>query len=130
MRRFIYIAFPFFCLSALVSCTKEIDIDLNSSNPKLVVEANIYEGTGPYYVKLTRTVNFDESNSFPAETNALVIISNDLMQTDTLVEFSPGIYQTQFIQGLANHNYSLYIPDPKWKCVYFELLFKSRGGVG
>jgi hypothetical protein len=109
MRRLIYKIFPFVGLLALVSCTKEIDVDLNSSNPKLVVEANIYEGTGPFYVQLTRTVNFDESNTFPADTNALVIISNDLLQTDTLLEVSPGIYQTQSIQGIANHNYSLYI---------------------
>lgn len=108
MKKIKYIT-PYLLLIALVSCTKVIDIDLNSSNPHMIVEANINTNPGPYTVKLSNTVNFDESNVFPPVTGATVIISDDFSNIDTLQEVTPGLYQTTFIQGLVNRNYYLYI---------------------
>ena len=49
----------------LAACTKEIDIDLNSSNPQTVIEGNISDEPGPYIVKISKTVNYSESNNYP-----------------------------------------------------------------
>lgn len=109
MKRFTIIAITILT-TALASCTKVVNIDLNSAAPKLVVEANINDQPGPYYVHLSRTVNFDKPNDFPAATGAKVVIS-DLTAgiTDTLTESSPGWYQTHTINGVSGHTYQLMI---------------------
>ena len=73
----------------LSACEKVVYIDLNTSDPKLVVEANITDskyGQGYYLnaVKLSRTVNYYDGNVFPAVNNASVFISDDLGNIDTL----------------------------------------------
>lgn len=45
------------CLSTLFSCEKEIELDLDKSQPQLVVEATIENGTHPRVV-LTNTLNY------------------------------------------------------------------------
>ena len=94
-------------LLSITSCQKVIQFDLNSADPKLVIEANISDQPGPYLVKLSRTINFDEDNIFPALTAARIIISNTTGQVDTLSETSAGIYQTHFLQGVPGTTYHL-----------------------
>jgi hypothetical protein len=89
------------------SCTKEIDIDLNTSSPQLVIEGNISDMPGPYTVKLSKTVNFSDSNTYPPVTGALVIISDNTGVTDTLTETVSGSYQTQRITGIQGNTYTL-----------------------
>jgi hypothetical protein len=95
----------------LTSCTEEIKIDLNSSNPALVVEAKITNEAGPYTVKLSKSVNYDAPNTFPAATGATVIISDDAGNRDTLTEGTGGIYTTKKIQGIEGRTYNLFIKD-------------------
>jgi hypothetical protein len=64
---------------------------------------------GPYYVKISRTVNFDETNIFPKVEGAKVEISDTLGNVDTLKEVSPGVYSTIAIQGLPGRKYTLTI---------------------
>lgn len=91
----------------LASCTKEIDIDLNDSTPQLVIEGNISDEPGPYTVKLSKTVNFSDPNTYPPVTEALVIISDNTGVTDTLTESDPGTYQTHSITGTQGNTYTL-----------------------
>src|SRR5436305_10635659 len=54
------------CISLfLFSCTKVIQVDLNSANTNIVIEGIVSDAAGPYQVKLTQTVNFSDPNSFP-----------------------------------------------------------------
>lgn len=93
--------------SILLSCTKEIEIDLNSSNPQLVIEGNISDEQGPYTVKLSKTVNYSESNKYPPVSGALVLIYDNTGVTDTLTETVPGLYQTHSITGTQGRTYTL-----------------------
>ena len=87
-----------------------MNINLKSSAPKYVVEGNITDQSGPYFVKITRSVNFDQDNVFPQVSGAKVVITdNNSGQTDTLQELTPGNYQTSVLNGIPGHNYSLYI---------------------
>lgn len=97
------------CISTLLftSCTKEITIDLNTSNPQLVIEAVITDEPGPYYVKLSKTINISESNNYPTVSGALVIISDNTGVSDTLVEVSSGLYQTNTLIGVPGNTYWL-----------------------
>ncbi|GAB1415554.1 hypothetical protein MASR2M117_09600 [Paludibacter sp.] len=91
------------------SCTKEIDIDLNSTDTQLVIEGNITDDPGPYTVKLSKTVNFSDANNYPPFTDAMVIISDNTGIVDTLTETIPGLYQTNFITGIQGNAYTLKI---------------------
>lgn len=91
------------------SCEKVIDINYNSQNSQLIVEGNITDQTGPYFVKLTQTVNFDEPNSFPQVSGALVTISDETGNTETLAETAPGVYATSAIQGTPGRTYMLQV---------------------
>ncbi|MEJ0102288.1 MAG: hypothetical protein WDO19_06950 [Bacteroidota bacterium] len=35
----------------LYSCTKVVDINLNDSSPQVVIEGNVTNAPGPYYVR-------------------------------------------------------------------------------
>lgn len=99
-----------FSISGMIvfsSCTKVIELDLNSKDPQIVIEGNITDLPGPYTVRITKTVNFSETNSFPPVSGATVTISDDLGNTETLIETSPGIYQTTTTQGAPGRTYYL-----------------------
>jgi len=89
------------------SCTKEIDVDLNTAEPKIVIEGNITNEPGPYTVRISKTVNFSESNTYPPVSGALVIISDNSGITDTLSETSPGVYKTSVLAGIPGRTYNL-----------------------
>jgi hypothetical protein len=98
---FIFIAF------AYSSCEKVIDLDLETTSPYLVIQGNIYDQPGPYIVKLSKTVDFDQTNDYPSVSGALVIISDDHGVVDTLKETDSGTYQTSKIEGIPGYTYTL-----------------------
>lgn len=99
-----------FCLSVACSCQKVIQVHLNDSAPKNVIEGNITDQPGPYLVTLSRSVNFDQDNVFPAVSGALVVITDkNTGFADTLAEATPGHYKTNTITGIPGHSYQLYV---------------------
>jgi len=99
----------FFALISItgISCEKVVDIDLNSSSPRIVIEGSISDSPGPYYVQLSQTVNFDQSNTFPAVTGAQIGMSDNLGNSELLFEIMPGIYKTSSMQGVPGRTYTL-----------------------
>src|ERR1035437_121836 len=81
------------------SCQKVITFDLNSVNPKLVIQGNITNQPGPYTIQLSHTVNVYDPNVFPAVSGASVIVSDNVGTIDTLKEISSGIYRTSKLLG-------------------------------
>jgi hypothetical protein len=104
-----------FCLLIFVflfcRCEKPIDVDLNSSDPRIVIEGAISDVPGDYHVKLTRSVNFDESNDFPVVSGALVKLSDDAGNTEALMETSAGVYSVTKVQGVPGRTYTLQVID-------------------
>ena len=94
------------------SCQKVININLNSSAPQYVVEGNVTDSLGSFSVKISRSVNFDQDNEFPAVSGAIVTITDKTAnQIYTLSETASGYYQTTglAIAGIGGHTYELYI---------------------
>jgi hypothetical protein len=93
------------------SCEKVIEVDLNAVEPKIVIEGKISDdATELVTVRVSKTVNFDESNTFPAVSNAVVIINDQTANmTDTLKETNKGIYQSTKIKGIEGHLYNMTI---------------------
>jgi len=107
MTRLFHIASFLFCMSLLFACQKVVKIDLNSADPRIVIEAEISDQPGPYYVRLTQTVNFDQPNVFPPVKGAVVKLSDDAGHMETLTETAPGIYQTSTMAGTPGRIYTL-----------------------
>ncbi len=91
----------------LTSCQKVISIDLNSASPQLVVEANVSNKPGPYFVKLSNTVNFSDITEVPAVTGATVEISDSSGNSETLSEIDDGFYRSNSLMGTPGHKYTL-----------------------
>lgn len=92
------------------SCTKEIDLDLDTADPKLVVEALLTDELKPFEVKLTQTSPyFSQGENYVSD--AVVIITNSLGDVDTLSYTSMGKYSTltnrQTVTGIT-YNLSVY----------------------
>jgi hypothetical protein len=99
-----------FCIIALYSCQKVIDVELNPSSPKYVVTGNITDQPGPYEIKVTSSINFDQDNNFPTVSGAKVYITDQTASfTDTLVEVSAGRYRTHVWTGVPGHTYKLVV---------------------
>lgn len=93
----------------MISCQKVINIDLNSTSPQLVVEASISNKPGPYYVKLSKTVSFDNITIMPAVLGASVEISDSSGNIEVLSELNNGFYMTGGLKGIPGQIYKLTI---------------------
>jgi Domain of unknown function (DUF4249) len=95
---------------AIMSCTKVINIDVNPSDAKIVIEANITNEAGPYFVLLTKTLNLSDSSNYLTVSGAKVAITDKTTtQTDNLLEIQSGVYMTTSIQGIVGHTYDLLV---------------------
>lgn len=94
-------------LVSLTSCEKVINLQLNDSASRVVIQGNIYDQTGPFYIKISKSVTFDESNSYPPVTGARVEITDNVSQTEVLTESVEGTYKTTRLRGIPGRSYSL-----------------------
>jgi len=92
----------------LTGCTENISLDLNSSDPQIVVEATIPTGMKARVV-LTKSVNFDAENKFPAVKNAIITLTDNVGHSEIMREYSPGVYFSDSIVGIIGNVYSLSI---------------------
>ncbi len=89
------------------SCQKVIDIDLNEADPTIVVEGEVMIGDTTHRVKITRTLNFDETSSFPTVENATVTVVDNLGNAGTFTHVGEGIYELSSYPGVEGRTYTL-----------------------
>ncbi|MCA6068207.1 DUF4249 domain-containing protein [Chryseobacterium sp. RG1] len=94
-------------LFIVTSCEKEIDLDLANESGKIVIEGNITDQAGPYYVKITKSVAVTAANQYPAVENAQVVLSDNMGQTETLQYVGNGMYTTSSFVGQSGRTYTL-----------------------
>lgn len=97
------------CLFLFTSCEKVIQVDLNSVDPKFVINAAIIEGEVDHFVSITRSLNFDQATTFPKVDNALVTVTDNLGNTATFVSIGDGRYQVSNYPGVVGRNYTITI---------------------
>jgi hypothetical protein len=104
--RFLSALIPFL----LVSCQKVVSIDLNQSNPQVVIEGVVSNQQGPTTVSVNLSGDyFTPSLTFPPIDNALVLIADDLGAVDTLREDSSGVYSSSRLVGVPGRTYTLHV---------------------
>ena len=96
-------------ISLFASCEKVININLNDTEKRYVIEGNISNEGGNCTVTITQTKNFNEDNNFPGVTGAIVTVSDNGFAPKQLVETAPGKYATTAINGTIGHTYTLNI---------------------
>jgi len=107
MKPIVFFISTFTIIIGITSCEKVIDYNLNDSTPRYVIEGVLTNQAGQCWVRVTKSVNFDESNTFPPISNALVVISDDLGKNDTLLESATGFYSLPSLKGLSGVTYKL-----------------------
>ena len=98
-----------FSLLLFSGCEKEINIDLNNSNPIIVIEGNVSNVLGNSMVRISKTLDFDENVVYPSVSDAFITITDStLNRIDTLTESTiPGTYSNPEIIGKVGHTYIL-----------------------
>ncbi len=105
-----HIAFISFVLLLLNSCTERIDVELDTTYTRLVVEGHISTDTTVHTFKLTKTADYFSTESAPAVIGAEVRITDHLGNQILLQEKEDGVYQTSdSFYGEINKNYELQI---------------------
>lgn len=96
-------------LLLITSCEKVIYPEIDAAETQLVIEAEITNAPGPYTVKVSNSINLDQTNTFNGVSGATVILSDEWGNTDTLEMHAPGIYHTVSLTGQPGTLYSLYL---------------------
>jgi len=104
MKNILFILFSLFLLH---SCEKEIDLDLEDESGNIVIEGNITNESGPYVVRITKSVGFTQPNQYPVIAGAQVSVSDNTGQSETLVYMGNGKYQSSVLTGVPGRTYTL-----------------------
>ncbi len=108
MKQFIQLLVILLTSIALVSCEKIIEVDLNTSDKKYVIEGVLTDQAGRTQVKISQTKNFSGSNDFEGVNNAHVSILEEGGGSTQLSQTSPGIYESAF-KGTHGKKYTLLV---------------------
>jgi len=91
----------------LASCTEKIDVELDDSYTRLVVDGAITTDTMAHTVRLSTTSSYFYNLPSPPVSGARVSITDGEVTFD-LQEDSPGVYRTSSsAYGIVGHTYSL-----------------------
>ncbi|WP_319480240.1 DUF4249 domain-containing protein [uncultured Draconibacterium sp.] len=100
----------FILLSALAalfaSCRDIIDIELDSIDPKLVIDGAVTDINDTLVIQLTKSVDYFEPGIYPPVSGAVIAVSDNLGNTYQLNETSSGVY-TEYLPGTEGNEYSL-----------------------
>ncbi len=103
----VFSAITFILVFLFCSCQKVVNLKLNTIPPQIVIQGEITDSGAPYSITINQTVDFYASNTFPPVSGAVVIISDDAGESDSLIEYTPGIYSTQGLLGKPGRTYTL-----------------------
>ncbi len=104
MKKIINIAFIGL---AFTSCEKKIDLKYKSHQSRITIEGNITNEAGPYFVKITKSITLSDTGTYPAIDNAIVTISDDAGNSETLTPQGNGTYHTTTLNGVEGRTYTL-----------------------
>lgn len=108
LKKYLPIALILSLACMVMACEEDIVLNLDDEDVAVVFEGDITDEAGPYQISLTETVGYFSETGNPPAVGALMVISDDAGNVDTLTEVSPGIYETNTLQGVQLRTYSLY----------------------
>lgn len=104
MKKLIYL----FVLSLVAfGCEKVIDVDLNESEPAIVIEGNLSKNEGILEVKISKTASYFSNQTMPKVEDAAVILENGPGFQLQAEETEQGIYRLNDLPLKTNAVYRL-----------------------
>ena len=97
----------FISIIFFVACDKEIRLPLDPNASMLVIDGSITDQAGPYFIKITKSIDVSSTQNYPVVENASVIIYDNQGVRDTLSYTKNGQYQTKRIKGTYGNTYFL-----------------------
>jgi hypothetical protein len=88
-------------------CETIVDLDYKGNQSKVVIEGNITNEAGPYFVKITKSISLAETGAYPTIDNATVTIGDDDGNNESLIPQGNGVYQTTTLTGAEGRTYTL-----------------------
>lgn len=88
-------------------CEKTVDLKYKDNQSMIIIEGNITNEPGPYFVRITKSIPLSETGNYPTIDNAVVTISDDAGNNETLTPQGNGTYRTNILTGVAGRTYSL-----------------------
>lgn len=102
-----------FAIVIVTGCVDPIALRLDNGAGALVVDGLITDRQGPHYIKLSRSINFDNAQQLRVysvpERNATVVVSDDSGASETAFEIEPGSYVLSSLRGHVGRTYTLEI---------------------
>jgi hypothetical protein len=89
------------------SCKEVIDLKLENADPKIVIEGNVNDQLENQYVKISKSIPFDKTNTFNGFKGAKVTLSTTGASPITFVEVSDGLYKSAAFKGIPGKTYKL-----------------------
>ena len=89
------------------SCEKTVNVDYKANQSKLIIEGNITNEPGPYFVKITKSASLTNTENYPTVDDAMVTISDDAGNKETLIPKGNGLYSTHTLTGTQGRIYTL-----------------------
>lgn len=98
-----------FCSMLLISCEKEIDLDLKEADQLFVIEGIVHDSLGDNFVLISKTRPFDNNGDVEKVSNATVQINDGVGGVFNLTEVAsiPGYYTSSSLIGVAGRTYEL-----------------------
>ncbi|MEN0048556.1 MAG: DUF4249 domain-containing protein [Bacteroidota bacterium] len=99
------ISFIILLFISLTACEKVIDIDLNESDPQLVIEANLQAGEQEFVVDITQTTSYFDNQLPKAVENAIVHLRTE-DDAEIALSYQSGRY-VGLVNATPNQTYTL-----------------------
>ncbi|QGY45707.1 DUF4249 family protein [Maribellus comscasis] len=103
MKTIKILTFIFSLAILFTACQDVIDIDLDSVEPKLVIDAVINDSV---VVKISKSTDYFEPGIYPPVSNAVVTVTENAGNLVQLEETNPGTY-TEYQMGIEGREYTL-----------------------
>lgn len=94
-------------IAAISSCQKVIDVDLNDSDPILVIEAVYTTEDSTVRVQVTKTSNYFDNSNAPSIDNALITIIDQSGSVQTIPSVGNGKYELTNYAPTFDSNYTI-----------------------
>jgi hypothetical protein len=89
------------------SCEKTVDLKYKGNQSRIIIEGNITNEPGPYFVKITKSISLPDTGNYSTIDNAVVIISDNAGNSETLTPQGNGMYRTNTLTGVIGRTYTL-----------------------
>lgn len=99
---------------SMFGCVEDFDINVKDAAPRLVIEGLITNQPGPYYIRVIKSkpgnLNINDPNPYQTDhaepiTDALVVVTDDKGQRDTLKYTIIGVYGSEYEESFYNQGF-------------------------